>query len=101
MEDAYHLDEEEENVLLEVFVASLQLTLQPPAVPGFQKDKAKLKAQLADTEGEVGGYCANIMPRLFSKYGVDVGRIRSVLGIPQVIPMNVYVDLRIVAVSLI
>ncbi|KAG0242747.1 hypothetical protein B0O80DRAFT_157373 [Mortierella sp. GBAus27b] len=96
LEDAYHLDDEEENVLLEIFVTSVQLTLQPPVVPGFQKDKAKQKAQQADTESEVGGYCANIIPQLFLKYGVDASRIRPVLVISQVIPLNVYIDLRIV-----
>ncbi|KAI7816531.1 hypothetical protein BC939DRAFT_468717 [Gamsiella multidivaricata] len=94
LEDVYHLEEEEENVLLEIFIASLQLTLNPPVVHGFQKDKARLKAQLDEVANEVGGYCANIMPQLFSKYGVDASRIRSVLVIPQIIPLGTYVDLR-------
>ncbi|KAI8600205.1 hypothetical protein EDD21DRAFT_377786 [Dissophora ornata] len=94
LEDAYNLEEEEENILLEIFIASLQLTLNPPAVPGFQKDKAKLKAQQDDVANEVGGYCINVVPQLFLKYGVDSVRIRSVLAIPQLVPLNVYVDMR-------
>ena len=99
MEDAYNLEEEEEDILLEIFIASLQLTLNPPAVPGFQKDKAKLKAQQDDVANEVGGFCINVMPQLFLKYGVDSARIRSVLVIPQLVPLNVYVDMRMLGVS--
>ncbi|KAG0328296.1 hypothetical protein BGZ99_005649 [Dissophora globulifera] len=97
LQDAYHLEEEEENVLLEIFIASLQLTLQPPAVPGFQKEKAKQKAEQDDVTDEVGRFCINIMPQLFVKYSVDAGRIRSVLVIPQLVPLSTYVDQRMPA----
>ncbi|KAF9898482.1 hypothetical protein BX616_003964 [Lobosporangium transversale] len=95
LEDIYHLDEEEENTLLEIFIASLQLILQPPAVPGFLKNKAKIKEQQEDLASEVGRYCIEILPKLFLKYSVDPGRIRFVLVIPQLIPLNVYVDMRL------
>ncbi|KAG0252704.1 hypothetical protein BG011_006843 [Mortierella polycephala] len=94
LEDCYHLEEEEENVLLEVLVASLQLTLRPPVVPGFLKDKVKLKAQQDDLSNEVGRYCVDILPQLLLKYGADASRIRSVLVIPQLMPLNVYLDMR-------
>ncbi|KAG0363151.1 hypothetical protein BG005_002666 [Podila minutissima] len=94
LEDCYHLEEEEENVLLEIFVASLQLTVAPPNVPGFMKDKAKLKTQHDDLVNEVGRFCVGVLPQLFLKYSVDSSRIRSVLVIPQLMPLNVYVDMR-------
>ncbi|KAG0027672.1 hypothetical protein BGZ81_005371 [Podila clonocystis] len=94
LEDCYHLEEEEENVLLEIFVASLQLTVTPPNVPGFMKDKAKLKTQHDDLVNEVGRFCVGVLPQLFLKYSVDSSRIRSVLVIPQLMPLNVYVDMR-------
>ncbi|KAI1311320.1 hypothetical protein EDD11_003465 [Mortierella claussenii] len=97
LEESYHLEEEEENVLLEILIASLQLTLNPPTIPGFQKDKVKVKAQLDDLSNEVGRHCIEILPKLFSKYGVDAGRIRFVLVIPQLIPLNVYLDMRMLA----
>ncbi|KAF9389706.1 hypothetical protein CPB97_010786 [Podila verticillata] len=94
LEDYYHLEEEEENVLLEIFVASLQLTVAPPNVPGFMRDKAKLKTQHDDLVNEVGRFCVGVLPQLFLKYSVDSSRIRSVLVIPQLMPLNVYVDMR-------
>ncbi|KAF9993458.1 hypothetical protein BGZ79_001848, partial [Entomortierella chlamydospora] len=96
LEDIYHLEEEEENVLLEVFATSLQMTLNPPPVPGFQKDKAKIKAQQEDLANDVGRFCVDIIPQLFLKYSVDAVRIRFVLVIPQLIPLNVYLDMRMV-----
>lgn len=100
LEDCYHLEEEEENVLLEIFVASLQLTVAPPNVPGFMKDKAKLKTQHDDLVNEVGRFCVGVLPQLFLKYSVDSSRIRSVLVIPQLMPLNVYVDMRMTTVSI-
>ncbi|KAF9917949.1 hypothetical protein FBU30_000451 [Linnemannia zychae] len=97
LEEIYSLDEEEENVLLEILVASLQLTLHPPAVPGFQKDKAKIKAQQLEISNEVGQFCIGLLPQLFLKYGIDAVRIRSVLVIPQLIPLNIYLDMRMIA----
>ncbi|KAF9947344.1 hypothetical protein BGZ70_002724 [Mortierella alpina] len=94
LEEIYHLNEDEENILLETFIASLQLTLNPPAVPGFQKDKAKQKAHLDDVKNEVARYCVDVLPQLFLKYGVDADRIRCVLIIPQLISLNVYLDMR-------
>ncbi|KAF9558489.1 hypothetical protein EC968_007086 [Mortierella alpina] len=94
LEQIYHLNEDEENILLETFIASLQLTLNPPAVPGFQKDKAKQKAHLDEVKNEVARYCVDVLPKLFLKYGVDADRIRSVLIIPQLISLNVYLDMR-------
>ena len=100
LEEIYHLEEEEENIMLEICIASLQLTVRPPALPGFQKDKAKMKAQQDELTNEVGRYYVDVLPKLFSKYGVDAVRIRSVLAIPQLIPLSVYLDMRMQAVSL-
>ncbi|KAF9913147.1 hypothetical protein EC991_003606 [Linnemannia zychae] len=97
LEELYSLDEEEENVLLEILIASLQLILHPPAVPGFQKDKAKSKAQQDEVANEVGRFCVGLLPQLFLKYGVDAVRVRSVLVIPQIVPLNVYLDMRMLA----
>ncbi|KAF9983279.1 hypothetical protein BGZ75_005267 [Mortierella antarctica] len=94
LEEIYRLNEDEENILLETFIASLQLTLSPPALPGFQKDKAKQKAHLDDVKNEVARYCVDVLPQLFLKYGVDADRIRSVLIIPQLISLNIYLDMR-------
>ncbi|KAF9095132.1 hypothetical protein BGX23_000991 [Mortierella sp. AD031] len=97
LEELYSLDEEEENVLLEILVASFQMTLRPPAVPGFQRDKAKLKAHQDEVSNEVGRFCVGLLPQLFLKYGIDAVRIRSVLVIPQIVPLNVYLDMRMLA----
>ncbi|KAF9975038.1 hypothetical protein BGZ73_001445 [Actinomortierella ambigua] len=90
----YRLEDEEEAVLLEVLVASIQLTLKPPVVFGFQRDKAKMEAQQAEAANEVGRYLVHALPQLFVKYGVDENGIQCVLAIPQMLSLNVYVDLR-------
>ncbi|KAF9431079.1 hypothetical protein BGZ94_009465 [Podila epigama] len=92
LEDCYYLEEEEENILLEIFVSSLQMTISPPAVPGFVKDKARLLAQHEELVDEMGHFCAGVLPQLFLKYSADPSRIRSVLVIPQLMPLNVYRD---------
>ncbi|KAF9119033.1 hypothetical protein BGW39_000659 [Mortierella sp. 14UC] len=97
LEALYNLDDEEENVLLEILIASLQLILHPPAVPGFQKDKAKTKTQQDEVANEVGRFCVGLLPQLFLKYGIDAVRVRSVLVIPQIVPLNVYLDMRMLA----
>jgi hypothetical protein len=99
LEELYNLDEEEENVLLEILIASLQLILRPPAVPGFQKDKAKAKAHQDEVSNEVGRFCVGLLPQLFLKYSIDAVRVRSVLVIPQIVPLSVYLDMRMLAVS--
>ncbi|KAF9189171.1 hypothetical protein BGZ49_003862, partial [Haplosporangium sp. Z 27] len=73
------------------------MTLNPPPVPGFQKDKARIKAQQDDLANEVGRFCVDIIPKLFLKYSVDAARVRFVLTIPQLIPLNVYLDMRMLA----
>lgn len=93
------MSEEEENVLLEILIASFQMTVHPPAAPGFLKDKAKLKAQQDEVANEVGRFCVGLLPQLFLKYSVDAVRVRSVLVIPQIVPLNVYLDMRMIAVS--
>ncbi|KAG0062370.1 hypothetical protein BGZ90_003117 [Linnemannia elongata] len=97
LDELYSLSEEEENVLLEILIASLQMTVHPPAAPGFLKDKAKLKAQQDEVANEVGRFCVGLLPQLFLKYSVDAVRVRSVLVIPQIVPLNVYLDMRMIA----
>ncbi|KAK3826871.1 MAG: hypothetical protein JOS17DRAFT_236920 [Linnemannia elongata] len=97
LDELYSLNEEEENVLLEILIASLQMIVHPPAVPGFLKDKAKLKAQQDEVANEVGRFCVGLLPQLFLKYGIDAIRVRSVLVIPQIVPLNVYLDMRMIA----
>ncbi|KAG9070787.1 hypothetical protein KI688_008327 [Linnemannia hyalina] len=97
LDELYSLNEEEENVLLEILIASLQMIVHPPAAPGFLKDKAKLKAQQDEVANEVGRFCVGLLPQLFLKYGIDAVRVRSVLVIPQIVPLNVYLDMRMIA----
>ncbi|CAG8501715.1 4866_t:CDS:10 [Dentiscutata heterogama] len=91
IEECYRLSEQEESVLIQVFVKCLQLILSDNAY----KDKKKVENHIDETRDEISRNMVTILPKLLTKYAPDAGRIAEVLRIPLLMNMDVYSDLRI------
>ncbi|KAI0052365.1 hypothetical protein FA95DRAFT_1675331 [Auriscalpium vulgare] len=88
VDEAWRLEEVEEAVLLEVLVASLR--------------KAKVDAGTAK-KGEEDSVTSDItralikgLPRLFAKHQTDKTRIAEVLSIPQLMNLDLYLEMRMI-----
>ncbi|CAG8794229.1 30476_t:CDS:2, partial [Racocetra persica] len=91
IEECYHLSEQEETVLVQVFVKCLQLILSDNTT----KDKKKTETQIDETRDEISRNMVTNLPKFLTKYAPDAGRIAEVLRIPILMNLDVYSDLRI------
>ncbi|CAG8630536.1 16491_t:CDS:10, partial [Gigaspora margarita] len=91
IEECYRLSEQEESVLIQVFVKCLQLILSDNAA----KDKKKVENHIDETRDEISRSMVTILPKLLTKYAPDASRIAEVLRITILMNMDVYSDLRI------
>ncbi|KAI0752734.1 hypothetical protein C8Q80DRAFT_1248983 [Daedaleopsis nitida] len=86
VDEAYRLEEVEEAVLLEMFVASLRKALA---------DAAGAKKPDEDTtSSDVTRALIKALPSLFVKHQTDEGRISDVLLIPQLMNLDLYLEMR-------
>ncbi|KAG9307285.1 hypothetical protein G9A89_017113 [Geosiphon pyriformis] len=91
VEECYRLKEQEESVLVEVLVASMNFSFVEPTKA---KDKKDLEQRQDEIRSEISRTMAKHLPRLLTKYAPDAGRIAEVLQIPILMNLNVYQDLR-------
>ncbi|CAG8610701.1 5394_t:CDS:10, partial [Ambispora leptoticha] len=91
VEDCYRLNEPEETVLVEVLIASINLSLEEPLKA---KDKKDVEARQDEIGSEIARTMVKVLPRLLTKYAPDAGRIAEVLQIPLLMKLDVYQDLR-------
>ncbi|KAJ6588456.1 hypothetical protein B0H19DRAFT_207200 [Mycena capillaripes] len=83
VDDAWRLEEEEETVLIEVLVASLQ--------------HAKLYAKKGEEETVTNDITRELikgLPRLLMKYQTDQNRIANILAIPTLMNLDMYLEMR-------
>ncbi|KAI0698963.1 hypothetical protein C8T65DRAFT_719862 [Cerioporus squamosus] len=86
VDEAYRLEEVEEAVLLEMFVATLRKALADAAT-------AK-KADEDNTSSDITRALIKALPRLFVKHQTDESRISDVLLIPQLMNLDMYLEMR-------
>ncbi|KAH7106865.1 hypothetical protein BKA62DRAFT_631828 [Auriculariales sp. MPI-PUGE-AT-0066] len=86
VEAAWRLDEAEEGVILEVFVASLRKAIA---------DSKKNEGDSVQTD--ITRTLINTFPRLFAKYQADERRICSILIIPQQLSLDLFLEMRMVS----
>ncbi|CAG8501138.1 5108_t:CDS:10 [Ambispora gerdemannii] len=91
VEDCYRLNEQEETVLVEVLIASINLSLEEPLKA---KDKKDVEVRQDEISAEIARTMVKVLPRLLTKYAPDAGRIAEVLQIPPLMKLDVYQDLR-------
>ncbi|WAQ86538.1 hypothetical protein PtA15_7A264 [Puccinia triticina] len=126
IDDACQLSEAEENILVEVFVASLRKfgsTLTAAETMKMRKRKKKrLHPEATDEEGEptedeatvsrrlqestedepenkaeLTRVMISLLPKLWSKFMTDPVKLAEVFRIPKLMSLNIYLDLRMVS----
>lgn len=107
VDEAWRLEEVEEGVLLEVLLASLKKDEN-----GGQEGKSPLAVYVGSSltrlvQGEEDIISSDItralikaLPPLFVKYQTDAGRMSDVLQLPQLMSLDIYLDMRMMTVSL-
>ncbi|OCB88288.1 hypothetical protein A7U60_g4590 [Sanghuangporus baumii] len=88
VDEAWRLEEAEEAILLDVFVAALR---KARAVAAFGK-----KGEEEAVASEITRELINALPRLIAKHQTDESRIANVLLIPELMNMDLYLEMRMV-----
>ncbi|KAL5478298.1 IRR1 [Sanghuangporus weigelae] len=88
VDEAWRLEEAEEAILLDVFVAALR---KARAVAVFGK-----KGEDEAVASEITRELINALPRLIAKHQTDESRIANVLLIPELMNMDLYLEMRMV-----
>ncbi|KAF7329868.1 SCD domain-containing protein [Mycena kentingensis (nom. inval.)] len=83
VDEAWRLEEDEETVLIEVLVTSLQCT----------KDHAK-KGDEENVTNDITRALIKGLPRLLVKYQTDQARITNILMIPMIMNLDLYLEMR-------
>uniref|UniRef100_D8Q7N8 SCD domain-containing protein n=1 Tax=Schizophyllum commune (strain H4-8 / FGSC 9210) TaxID=578458 RepID=D8Q7N8_SCHCM len=84
--DAWRLDDEEETILLQVFVAAVSKA-RAESVGGKKGEEEKLSNDI--TRALITG-----LPRLFAKYQADHTRVAEVLLLPTMMNLDLYLEMR-------
>ncbi|SGZ15754.1 BQ5605_C029g10698 [Microbotryum silenes-dioicae] len=91
VEESCKLVEEEESLLVEVFVASITRV-----IAAAQATSKKGKEQDDEVQADVTRAVIEALPRLFAKHQMVLARIIDILAIPRLLLLDVYLDLRMV-----
>ncbi|KIJ37056.1 hypothetical protein M422DRAFT_61048 [Sphaerobolus stellatus SS14] len=90
VDEAYRLSESEEAALLELFVAALRRIREEATSPAVKKGEGE--NIISDmTRALIKG-----VPRLFAKHQTDSNRVADVLTIPQLMNLELYLDMRMI-----
>jgi cohesin complex subunit SA-1/2 len=92
VDDAWRLEENEESILLEVMVAAITRAKEE-STGGKKGEEENLSNDI--TRALIKG-----LPRLFIKHQSDQNRIAEVLVIPTLMNLDLYLEMRMIAVSL-
>ncbi|CAO3641759.1 unnamed protein product [Cunninghamella blakesleeana] len=90
--ECYRLAPNEETILVYVFINCLKLMIKR----GIERpgEKKKDEVQLEETRNSISRHLAPLLPSLLLKYSDDVNKMRRLIYIPQLMNLNVYLELR-------
>ncbi|KAI9597701.1 hypothetical protein BDF19DRAFT_463614 [Syncephalis fuscata] len=88
----YMLNEQEEAVLLNVLVISIQL-LMSPSDKGIARRSNKQEAPSEEIRKDISTYLVSMLPILFTKYGPDATHVASLLAIVRLMDLTCYMTL--------
>ncbi|KAG8957246.1 hypothetical protein FRC03_010340 [Tulasnella sp. 419] len=91
VEEAWRLKDEEEAVLVEVLVAALKKTVADAKALAEKK-----KSEGEEEQSNITRMLIKALPRLFAKHQADERRIAEVLVIPQLMNLDLYLEMRMV-----
>lgn len=97
IEDCYRLSEDEESVLVYVFVACLRTAFKKGLDKNFPEGKEKKKMDdemLQENKNEISRFLVQALPKLLTKNSDDVNRMIQLVSIPAMMNLNVYSELR-------
>jgi cohesin complex subunit SA-1/2 len=97
IEDCYRLTEEEETVLINVFVVCLRTGISKGLDKNMPegRDKKKMDEELLEeNKNEISRHLVQSLPKLLSKHSDDVHRMTQLVSIPAIMNLNVYSELR-------
>ncbi|KAI8097408.1 uncharacterized protein BX664DRAFT_326308 [Halteromyces radiatus] len=88
----YRLTNVEETILVYVFVSCLKKTIKT----GSDKlgEKKKDDVQSDEIRNTVSRHLIQILPKLLRKYGDDLNRLAQLIQVPQLVNLDVYLELR-------
>ncbi|ORX93238.1 hypothetical protein K493DRAFT_338370 [Basidiobolus meristosporus CBS 931.73] len=94
IDSVFRLSEEEESILLEVFVESLKLSITGKTK--FGRFGREIKKVEIDTEARdaISRHLVNSLPTLFAKFSPDANRAAQVVMLPQLMNLDMYNELR-------
>jgi cohesin complex subunit SA-1/2 len=111
VDEAWRLEEHEETILVEVLLACLRKTLADASTKKgvcFFCDvlHARPLTNLIISQGDAEGLQAQMtrdlikaLPKLFAKHQTDLSRISEILLIPQLMNLELYLEMRMITVS--
>lgn len=98
IEDCYRLTEDEETVLINVFVTCIRTAMVKGLdknMPEGTKDKRKLdSAFFEENKNELSRHLVQVLPKLLSKHSDDTNRMTQLVTLPALMNLNVYLELR-------
>jgi cohesin complex subunit SA-1/2 len=98
IEDCYRLSEDEETVLINVFVTCIRTAMVKGLdknMPEGVKDKRKLDSTFwEENKNELSRHLVQVLPKLLSKHSDDTNRITQLVTVPALMNLNVYLELR-------
>ncbi|CAO3637260.1 unnamed protein product [Cunninghamella echinulata] len=92
IEECYRLNPSEETILVYIFVDCLKLLVKK----GIERpgEKKKDEIQLEETRNNISRHLAPLLPSVLLKFGDDSDKIRPLIYLPQLMNLNVYLELR-------
>lgn len=97
LEDYYRLSEDEEVVLVNVFVACISTAVEKGLDKNLTevKDKRHIdKSILDENKKEISRYLAQALPKLLTKHADDANKMTQLVLVPTYMDLNAYVELR-------
>jgi hypothetical protein len=98
IEDCYRLTEDEETVLINVFVTCIRTAMVKGLdknMPEGTRDKRKLDSTFwEENKNELSRHLVQVLPKLLSKHSDDTIRTTQLVTVPALMNLNVYLELR-------
>ncbi|KAK9701553.1 cohesin complex subunit [Basidiobolus ranarum] len=94
LDPIFRLSEEEETILLEVFVESVKLSITGKTKLGrFGREIKKIEID-NDARDAISRHLVSALPTLFAKFSPDANRAAQVVMLPQLMNLDIYNELR-------
>ncbi|KAI7907039.1 uncharacterized protein BX663DRAFT_548130 [Cokeromyces recurvatus] len=97
IEDCYRLSEDEETILINVFVACIRTAMNKGLDKNLPENKDRKKLDdvfWEENKNELSRHLVQVLPKLLSKHLDDSNRLTQLVTLPSLMNLNVYLELR-------